>query len=109
MRVLRNRRAVIEWAGDKHAFPVRKEDAPSDVKLVREDEPGFVRVGWREFFAPLDREERLVAVDETADFSVRVLSAEEARRTLPPEAFGPPWWQRLLHEIWLDRPQPKAA
>ncbi|MHB1843323.1 MAG: hypothetical protein ACYCWW_00630 [Deltaproteobacteria bacterium] len=108
MRALTNRRAVIEWAGAHHAYPLQKQGDPSDVKLGREgeDEQGYLRVGWKQLFTPLDRQQRLVVVDDTADFSVRILPATQAHRELPKEAFGAPWWQRLLHELWLDRPAP---
>ncbi|MHB8420260.1 MAG: hypothetical protein ACYDCL_19470 [Myxococcales bacterium] len=104
--MLPNRRAVIEWAGSHRAYPVRKEDNPSQVRLVRpgDDEAGWRRCGWEQFFTPLDRTHRAVAVADDGSFDHRLLSPEEASQ-LPREAFGQPWWRRLLHEVWLTRPE----
>ncbi|HUB06964.1 MAG TPA: hypothetical protein VMB50_08185 [Myxococcales bacterium] len=108
MRVLPNRRAVIEWAGGHHAYPLQKVNDPSEVRLAQagDDESGYRRVGWEHFFGPLERHHRVVAVADDGSFSYHVLPREEARRALPPEAFGEPWWRHLLHEVWLTR---KAA
>lgn len=106
MIVLSHRRAVIEWAGRQHAFPVRKKDAPDQVEILRPGDPeaGYQRIGWKQFFTPLDRARRLVAVDAPDAFGHRILTRAEAHAQLPPEAFGAPWSQRFLHEIWLGRP-----
>ncbi len=106
MQVFLHRRAIIEWAGQQGAFPVQKIDAPDEVKLSRPggDEAGWRRVGWEPFFRALARRRALVVVD---DSGCRILPREEALRELPPEAFGPPWWQALWHDIWLTRPEPK--
>ncbi len=111
MQAFTKRRPVIEWAGAQHAYPVQKADAPSEVKLSRhgEDEAGWRRVGWAAFFRALDQGHALVVVESPDGFAHRILPREQARRELPPEAFGRPWWETLIHEIWLVRPDPPSG
>jgi hypothetical protein len=113
MRVLKNRRAVIEWAARQHAFPVQKLDDPSQVELTKagEAETGWRRVGWELFFTPLDRSHRVMVVTDESAFEHRILPEAQAHAELPPEAFGLPWWKALQHEVFLVRREakPKAA
>lgn len=104
-RVLGNRRAVIEWAASHHAYPVQKVGEPTQVELSRagENETGWRRVGWEQLFAPLERGERVIVVGADGGFEHRILPKAQARAELPPEAFGPPWWKRLQHEVWPTR------
>jgi hypothetical protein len=105
MRVLTNRRAVIEWAASQHAYPVQKVGEPSQVELSKagEAETGWRRVGWEQLFTPLDRGERVIVVATDDGFEHRILPKRQAQAELPPTAFGPPWWKELLHEVWLVR------
>ncbi len=113
MRVLTTRRAVIEWAAGQHAYPVQKIDDPTQVDLSRagEAETGWRRVGWEQLFTALDREHRVIVVTADDAFEHRILPLAQARAELPLAAFGPPWWETLLHEVWLVRrdDKPKAA
>jgi hypothetical protein len=104
-RVLGNRRAVIQWAASQHAYPVQKIDEPSKVELSRagEAEAGWRRVGWEQLFTPLERAGRVIVVTADDGFEHRILPMAQARAELPPEAFGPPWWKALLHEVWLTK------
>jgi hypothetical protein len=105
MRVLTNRRAVIEWAAGQHAYPVQKIDDPSQVELskVGEAEAGWRRVGWEQLFAPLDQLRRVIVVTADDGFEHRILPLAQAHAELPASAFGHRWWQTLLHEVWLVR------
>ncbi len=113
MRVLTNRRAVIEWAASQHAYPVQKIDDPAQVELSRsgEAETGWRRVGWEQLFTPLDRGHRVIVVTADDGFEHRILTEAQARAELPPEAFGPPWWEKLQHEVRLVHTdeKPKAG
>jgi hypothetical protein len=111
MRVLTHRRAVIEWAAGQHAYPVQKIGDPSQVELSKAGEPetGWRRVGWEQLFTPLDRGHRVIVVTADDGFEHRILPLAQAHAELPPEAFGPPWWQSLLHEVWLVRRDDKPA
>jgi hypothetical protein len=111
MRVLSSRRAVIEWAASQHAYPVQKIDDPSQVELSKagEAETGWRRVGWEQLFTPLDHHHRVIVVTAEDGFEHRILAEAQAHAELPPEAFGPPWWQTLLHEVWLVRRKETSA
>jgi hypothetical protein len=111
MHVLTNRRAVIEWAASQHAYPVQKIDDPSQVELSKagEVETGWRRVGWEQLFTPLDREHRVIVVTADSGFEHRILTEAQAHAELPAEAFGPPWWKTLLHEVWLVRRDDKPT
>jgi hypothetical protein len=105
MRVLKKRRAVIEWAGELRAYPLRRQDSPSEVKLVApgSDESGWMRVGWRDFFTPLERQGILVVADSETELSYRLVPADQAA-ALPAEAFGPPWWKALARNVCVGWP-----
>jgi hypothetical protein len=110
MRVLKKRGAVIAWAGELRAYPLVRKDAPTEVKLVApgEDESGFLRVGWREFFTPIEKQKILVVAESESELRYRLVSASEAH-TLPREAFGPPWWKALAHNVLTIWPRPTAG
>jgi|SRR5579863_4186091 len=110
MRVLTHRRAVIEWAAGQHAYPVQKLDDPSQVELSKAGEPetGWRRVGWEQLFTALDRSHRVIVASGDG-FEHRILAETQARAELPAGAFGPPWWQALLHEVFLVRRGDKPA
>ncbi len=109
MRVLKKRRPIIEWAGELHAYPLVRQDQPSEVKLSTpgQDEAGWRRVGWREFFTPIERHNRRVVVESETELRYRILPAHLAEMILPRTAFGPPWWKVLRHEVFTAWP-PKA-
>ena len=111
MRVLTNRRAVIEWAARQHAYPVQKLDDPSQVELSKagEAETGWRRVGWEQLFTQLDRGQRVLIATTDDGFEHRILPEAQARAELPPEAFGPPWWKALQHELFLVHREDKPA
>lgn len=110
MRVLTNRRAVIEWAARQHAYPVQKLDDPSQVELSKagEAETGWRRVGWEQLFTQLDRGQRVLIATTDDGFEHRILPEAQARAELPPEAFGPPWWKALQHAfLCIARTSPR--
>jgi hypothetical protein len=109
MRVLSQRRPVIEWAGELHAYPLARQTQPPQVKLSTPggDESGWTRVGWREFFTPIERQGHVIVADSETELSYRILPRHLAHATLPREAFGPPWWKRLAREVCTACP-PKA-
>lgn len=111
MRVLTNRRAIVEWAASQHAYPVQKIGEPSQVELSKagEAEAGWRRVGWEQLFTQLDRHHRVIVAGADNGFDHRILPEAQARAELPPEAFGPPWWRKLLHEVWLVHEEEKPA
>jgi len=100
MVVLPTRRAVIEWAGRIHAFPV-KAAGGVDLAVPGPDAAGTERIGWAAFFEELDRGNLGVAVDGIDNSTHRILQLGQAHAELPPQAFGPPWYRRLWHEITL--------
>jgi hypothetical protein len=59
------------------------------------------RIGWQGFFEVLDRRHLGVAADGLDAFSHRILELSKAHAELPPDAFGPPWYRSLWHEIVL--------
>jgi hypothetical protein len=101
MRVLKKRGSVIEWAGELRAYPLAQREAPGEVKLVVPggDESGWARVGWREFFAPLEKRRMLVVAESDAELRYRLVPSAEAHAVLPAEAFGPPWWKALARDV----------
>jgi hypothetical protein len=106
LRVLKKRRPVIEWAGELHAYPLARAGAPQEVKLTTPgaDEPGWSRVGWKDFFTPIERRNLRVVVDSETELRYRLLPLHLALTTLPREAFGPPWWKALAHEVFIASP-----
>lgn len=107
MRVLKKRGAVIEWAGELRAYPLARRDTPTEVKLVSpgDDETGWTRVGWRDFFAPLEKHRVWVVAESETELRYRLLSAHQAHAELPPEAFGPPWWKVLARDVLTAFPR----
>jgi hypothetical protein len=101
MRVLKKRGAVIEWAGEMRAYPLARKNIPTEVKLVSpgEDETGWTRVGWQEFFTPLEKRGLLVVAESETELRYRLLPAHQAHAELPRQAFGPPWWKALTHDV----------
>ena len=100
MLLLQTRRSVIEWAGRVHAFPVKSAETV-DLAVPGPDAVGTERIGWQAFFEVLDHEHLGVAVDSLDSISHRILELSKAHAELPSEAFGPPWYKRLWHEIVL--------
>ena len=100
MLVLRNRRAVIEWAGRAHAYPVLVSEGV-DLSRHGADPAGSRRAGWEAFFDVLEGRRLTVVVESLDGFDHRILEKARARAELPAEAFGPPWYRRLWHEIAL--------
>jgi hypothetical protein len=105
VEVLSRRNAVIDWAGAQHAFPVQDPANPDQVELAQSggERAGWKRVGWEKFFTPLDRNRRVLVIDSREQFAHRILPIAQARAELPRQAFGPPFWKRLLGELWLRR------
>jgi hypothetical protein len=106
MRVLKKRRPVIEWAGELRAYPLRRQDAPSEVRLgvPGGDESGWTRVGWRDFFTPLERQRILVVAESETELRYRLIPADQAHTALPKDAFGPPWWKALARNVCVAWP-----
>jgi len=100
MTLLQTRRAVIEWAGRVHAFPVKAGETV-DLAVPGPAATGSQRIGWQAFFEVLERQQLGVAVDGIDALSHRIIELSKAHAELPPEAFGPPWYRRLWHEIVL--------
>jgi hypothetical protein len=108
MRVLKKRRAVIEWAGELRAYPLVRREAPNEVKLVvpGEDESGWSRVGWRQFFTPLEKQKIFVVAESESELRYRLVPAHEAHGVLPTDAFGLPWWKTLARNVCVAWPHP---
>jgi len=111
MRVLFKRTPLIEWAGELHAYPLVRVDDPDQARLVTagEDEAGWKRVGWKQFFGALERRKLFVIVDSETELRYRLLPLHLAELTLPKEAFGPPWWKALAQDVctaWPKRVSP---
>ena len=100
MVLLQTRRSVIEWAGRVHAFPV-KAAGTVDLAVPGPDATGTERIGWQAFFAVLDHGHLGVVVDGIDSAGHRIIELSKAHAELPPEAFGPPWYKRLWHEVVL--------
>jgi hypothetical protein len=100
MILLQTRRAVIEWAGRVHAFPVKAGETV-DLAVPGPDAVGTRRIGWEAFFDGLEGRHLVVAVDGPDGFEHRILGKSKAHAELPAEAFGPPWYRRLWHEVTL--------
>jgi hypothetical protein len=105
VEALSDRQAVLEWAGSQRAFPVQNLGTPDQVDLAQpgEDRAGWKRVGWEEFFTPLERQHRVIVIESPGKFAHRILSSAEAHATLPRESFGPGFWTRLRNELWPSR------
>jgi hypothetical protein len=65
------------------------------------DATGTERIGWQAFFETLDHKHLGVAVEGVDVVGHRIVELSKARAELPPEAFGPPWYKRLWHEVVL--------
>ena len=100
MLLLRSRRSIIEWAGRVHAFPIAVGDSV-DLAQHGPEAATAKRTGWRSFFAVFEPRHLALAVEGIDAFEHRVLELSKARAELPPEAFGPPWYRSLWHEIVL--------
>jgi hypothetical protein len=100
MLLLRTRRAVIEWAGRVHAFPVQAGDSV-DLAVPGPDAAGTRRIGWEAFFDVLEGKHLGLAVEGMDGIGHRIIDLSKAHEELPPEAFGPPWYKRLWHEVTL--------
>jgi len=98
--VLWGRRAAIDWAGRVHAYPVSTAEGV-DFSRHGQDPAGSKRIGWKTFFGTVEARHLAIAVEGPDDFGHRILRAAEAHAELPPEAFGPPWYRRLWHELVL--------
>jgi hypothetical protein len=109
MEALTHRQAVIEWAGAQRAFPVQNLAQPDQVDLAQpgEDRSGWKRVGWEAFFTPLEASRRILVIETADQFAHRILPEAAARAELPRAAFGPPFWTRLMSELWPRRPVKK--
>jgi hypothetical protein len=101
VRVLKKRGAAIAWAGELRAYPLARTGAPSEVRLVTpgSDESGWSRVGWRQFFTPIEKQGLLLIAESETELRYKLIAAHEAHTTLPPEAFGPPWWKTLARDV----------
>jgi hypothetical protein len=100
MLLLQTRRAVIEWAGRVHAFPVRAADTVN-LAVPGPDASGTERIGWQAFFEVLEGKHLGVAVEGIDAVGHRIVELAKAHAELPPEAFGRPWYRTLWHEIVL--------
>ncbi len=101
MVLLQTRRAVIEWAGRAHAFPVKAAAGTVDLAVPGPDAAGTQRIGWQAFFEVLEHKHLGVAVDGIDTAGHRIIELSKAHLELPPEAFGPPWYKRLWHDVSL--------
>ena len=100
MVLLQTRRSVIEWAGRVHAFPIKAGETV-DLAVPGPDAAGTERIGWQAFFEVLEHKHLEVAVDGIDGVGHRIVELSKAHAELPPEAFGPPWYKRLWHEVAL--------
>jgi hypothetical protein len=98
--LLRTRRSIIEWAGRVHAFPVAVGNSV-DFAQHGPEAAAAKRTGWRGFFEVLEPRHLAVAIDGIDAFEHRVIELSKAHAELPPQAFGPPWYRALWHEIVL--------
>jgi hypothetical protein len=62
-------------------------------------------VGWRQFFTPIEKQGLLVIAESETELRYKLMAAHEAHATLPPEAFGPPWWKALARDVLTAFPR----
>jgi len=81
-RFLDTRHAIIDWVGLHGAMPgLRKDDGAPVAFRAEDDDSGYRRVGWAEFFEVVERSHLGLLVDESLEsFEHSFVDTERGKR-----------------------------